>query len=169
MTVATESCQCSKGRCVIVLMFRHHVSGGPYNMSTVSSQQERWSCKSDNNQQQGEDIKIKNPGPGYGHLLISLLPRFSGDYKDTISILLVHLQQGHKLLKTCRWLRSDRLTYCGLLLEAAVDELFLLLELVAELLLGPLLLLLQEPELPQLLAPAAAQAEGKTEGSVVKK
>lgn len=48
-------------------------------------------------------------------------------------------------------------TYRGLLLEAAVDELLLLLQLVAELLLGPLLLLLQEAQLPQLLAPAWRQ------------
>lgn len=45
-------------------------------------------------------------------------------------------------------------THRGLLLKAAVDVLLLLLQLVAELLLRPLLLLLQEAQLPQLLPPA---------------
>lgn len=44
-------------------------------------------------------------------------------------------------------------THCGLLFKAPVDLLLLLLQLVAKLLLGPLLLLLQETQLPQLLAP----------------
>lgn len=47
----------------------------------------------------------------------------------------------------------------GLLLEAAEDLLLLLLQLVAELLLGPLLLLLQETQLPQLLAPGEGEEE----------
>lgn len=45
-------------------------------------------------------------------------------------------------------------THRGLLLKAPEDLLLLLLQLVAELLLGPLLLLLQETQLPQLLASA---------------
>lgn len=47
----------------------------------------------------------------------------------------------------------SRVTHCGLLFEASVELFFLLLQLVAELLLGPLLLLLQETQLPELLSP----------------
>lgn len=45
------------------------------------------------------------------------------------------------------------MTHCGLLFKAPVDLFFLLLQFVAELLLSSLLLLLQETQLPQLLAP----------------
>lgn len=52
----------------------------------------------------------------------------------------------------------------GLLFEAPVDLFFLLMQLVAQLLLGPLLLLLQETKLPQLLAPEKEEEEeGKGE------
>jgi len=44
-------------------------------------------------------------------------------------------------------------THGGLLLKAPVDLLLLLLQLVAKLLLRPLLLLLEEAQLPQLLPP----------------
>lgn len=52
-------------------------------------------------------------------------------------------------------------THRGLLFKAAVDLFFLLLELVAELLLGPLLFLLQETQFPQLLAPGEEEADKK--------
>lgn len=54
-----------------------------------------------------------------------------------------------------RSLRCDmnKMTHCSFLFKAPVDVLSLLLKLVAQLLLGPLLLLLQEAELSQLLPP----------------
>lgn len=45
------------------------------------------------------------------------------------------------------------MTHGRLLFETAADLLFLLLQFIAELLLGPLFLFLQETQLPQLLTP----------------
>lgn len=62
-------------------------------------------------------------------------------------------------------LAAVAVTHRGLLLKAPVDLLLLLLQLVAELLLGPLLLFLQEAQLPQLLAPEDG-SEKKKNGQI---